>query len=61
MPLWACDNMGFYHDHTLHLQSIIFLPKPNIHVKIFSSLVNLLRFTIKFISTANPQTDVITD
>ena len=53
--------MGIYPDQGIHLQSIMFLRKPNNHAKILSSVVKLLRFTIKIISTANPQTDVITD
>ncbi len=57
----GCDKMGFYPDQGLHLQPIMFLHKPNNHAKILSSVVNLLRFTIKFISTVNLQTDVITD
>ena len=57
---WLWQNR-FYHDQGLHLQSIMFLHKPNNHAKILSSVVNSLRFTIKIISTANPQTDVITD
>ena len=40
---------------------IMFLHKPNNHAKIFISVVNLLRSILKFLSTANPQTDVITD
>ena len=59
MPSMACDKMGFYPDQGLQLQPIMFLCKPNNHAKIFSTVANWLRFTLKFIPTANPQTDVI--
>jgi hypothetical protein len=59
MPSTACDKMGFYCAQGLRLQSIVFIHKMNQSGKIFSSVVNLLRFTLKFISTANSQTDVI--
>ena len=59
MPPWACDKMGFYPDQGLQLHAIMFLHKMNNHAKIFSSVVNILRFTLKFISTVNPLTDDI--
>jgi hypothetical protein len=50
--------MGFYPAQGLQLQSV-FLHNLNNPAKIFSSVFNLLWFTLKFIFTVNPQTDVI--
>ena len=39
MPFWACDKLGFYPDHTLQLQPIMFLCKLNNHAKISALLL----------------------
>jgi membrane-bound acyltransferase YfiQ involved in biofilm formation len=53
-----CKN-GIFPDQTLLLLFIMYLSKLNNQAKTFSSFVILLRSYLQFISTANPQTDVI--